>query len=195
MAKRIIKIDEEKCTGCGACIDVCYEGVIGIVGGKAKLLSADYCDGLGNCLHGCPVKAISFEGEGLPETSQAAPANLNHWPLKIKLVSPSAPFLDGADLLVSADCASFANPDFHNDWMKDRVTLIGCPKLDDGDYSKKLSAILKQNDIKSVTAVRMEVPCCGGIENSVKAALGNCGKLISSRVVTISTDGEVESVV
>lgn len=195
MSKKGIKINKEKCVGCGLCAAACKEGVIGIVDGKAGILNAEYCDGLGNCLPECPVDAISFEDNGSPENSSAAKANISHWPLKIKLVSPAAPFFDDSDLLVAADCAAFAHSDFHNDWMKDRVTVIGCPKLDDGDYSKKLSAILKQNDVKSVTAVRMEVPCCGGIENSVKVALGSCGKLISSRVVTISTDGEVKSIV
>jgi ferredoxin len=201
MSKKTIKINEEKCTGCGLCVSACHEGVIGLVDGKAKLLHVEHCDGLGRCLPQCPAQAISFEDEEgatvqvEDNPTAKATGSFKQWPLKIKLVVPNAPFFDGADLLIAADCSAFAGSNFHDDWMKDKVTIIGCPKLDDGDYSKKLTAIFKQNDIKSVTVVRMEVPCCGGIESSVKAALGNCGKLISCRVATLSVEGEVESVV
>jgi len=200
MAKTI-KIDEIKCVGCGICANTCKEGAIGMVDGKAKLLRADHCDGLGRCLPVCPADAISFVDNDksvvkAPAAFESLQETKSHqWPLKIKLVVPNAPFFEGADLLVAADCSAFANVDFQNDWMKGKITLIGCPKLDGGDYTKKLSDILKQNDIKSVTAVRMEVPCCGGIENSVKAALDDCGKLISSKVITLSTNGTVENVV
>ena len=118
-------------------------------------------------------------------------SELMQWPVQIKLVPVNAPYFSGANLLVSADCAAYACADFHDKFMKNKVTLIGCPKLDEGDYSEKLTEILKGNDIKSVTVVRMEVPCCGGIQHAVVTALKNSGKMIPWQVVTISTDGKV----
>ena len=232
MVRKIIKIEESKCNGCGLCVSACHEGAIGLVDGKAKLLRDDYCDGLGNCLPVCPVEAISFdereamefdeaavkanmensqpetlacgcpgthsrsfererECEHLPEQPVTAQTHLNQWPVQIKLVPPAAPYFKNANLLVAADCAAYAYGNFHNEYMKNRITIIGCPKLDEGDYSEKLTAILKMNDIKSVTVARMEVPCCGGIENAVKTALKDCGKMIPWQVVTISTDGRI----
>ena len=230
MLRKIIKIDEEKCNGCGICAKACHEGAIGMVEGKAKLLRDDYCDGLGDCLPGCPTGAISFEereaaeynevavkanqmnkqGEKLPcgcpgtqskviKHSQENPVNnntatesrLSQWPVQIKLVPVNAPYFKGANLLIAADCTAYAYGDFHNKFIKNKVTLIGCPKLDEDDYAEKLQAIIQNNDIKSVTVVRMEVPCCGGIENAVKRALQNSGKFIPWQVVTISTSGEI----
>ena len=232
MIRKMIKIDESKCNGCGLCVSACHEGAIGLVDGKARLLREDYCDGLGNCLPVCPTKAISFEEReaaafdeaavksnaenkqltpkafGCPGTrsktierdnccgpaqAQTAPTetHLNQWPVQLKLVPPNAPYLKSANLLLAADCAAYAYGNFHNKYMKNRITVIGCPKLDDCDYSEKLTAILKMNDIKSVTVARMEVPCCGGIENAVVTALKNCGKVIPWQVVTISTDGKI----
>jgi ferredoxin len=231
MLRKIIKIDESACNGCGLCVSACHEGAIGLADGKAKLLRDDYCDGLGDCLPVCPTGAITFEEreaaeyneaavkvnmqnkqpetlacgcpgthskpierENCAETPQAktsAETHLNQWPVQIKLVPPNAPYFKNANLLVTADCAAYAYGNFHNEYMKNRITIIGCPKLDDGDYSEKLTAILKSNEIKSVTVARMEVPCCGGIENAVKTALQNCGKMIPWQVVTISTDGRI----
>jgi len=230
MIRKIIKIDEEKCIGCGLCISACQEGAIGLVDGKAKLLRDDYCDGLGNCLPVCPTEAITFEereaaaetavkanGEsnqpdklacGCPGThskpierdNHREPAqtqttsketHLNQWPVQIKLIPPNVPYLNNANLLVAADCTAYAYGNFHGEYMKNRITIIGCPRLDEGDYSEKLTAILKQNKIKSVTVARMEVPCCGEIESAVKTALQNCGKLIPWQVVIISTDGRI----
>jgi ferredoxin len=231
VVRKIIKIDESKCNGCGLCVSACHEGAIGIVDGRAKLLRDDYCDGLGNCLPVCPTGAISFEEReaaafdeaavmtntenkqpktlacGCPgqnaqtikrEESKAAQGHtakaethLRQWPVQIKLVPVGAPYFNNANLLVAADCAAYAYGNFHSEYMKNRITIIGCPKLDEGDYSEKLTAILKQNNIKSVTVVRMEVPCCGGIENAVKTALQNCGRLIPWQVITISTDGKI----
>ncbi len=228
MLRKIIKIDEEKCNGCGACAAACHEGAIEMINGKAKLTREDYCDGLGDCLPACPVDAISFEEREAPEYNEQAvrkakmekfgvklpcgcpgtqsksierkpaPAStetvasqLSQWPVQIKLVPVNAPYFDGANLLIAADCAAYAYGNFHNEFIRNRITLIGCPKLDEGDYSEKLTQIIKNNDMKSVTIVRMQVPCCGGIENAAKRALQASGKFIPWQVVTISTDGRI----
>lgn len=145
---------------------------------------------------GCPgthAKAIVREEqrEAAAVAAETAPltSQLNQWPVQIKLVPVNAPYFDHANLLVAADCTAYAYANFHNEFIRNKITLIGCPKLDAGDYSEKLTAILSENEIKSVTVVRMEVPCCGGIENAVKTALQNSGKMIPWQVVTISTDG------
>lgn len=230
MLRKIIKINEEKCIGCGACADACHEGAIGMVDGKAKLLREDYCDGLGDCLPACPVDAITFEEREAPAYNEAAvlaakakkspetlpcgcPGTqsklikreetavvsdssqsvscLSQWPVQIKLVPANAPYFDGADLLIAADCTAYAYGKFHEDFIKNRITLIGCPKLDEGDYTEKLTQIISNNHIKSLTIIRMEVPCCGGIENAAKRALQTSGKLIPWQVVTISTNGKI----
>jgi len=233
MKRQIIKIDQEKCNGCGLCVSACQEGAIGLnASGKAELLRDDYCDGLGNCLPVCPTGAITFEEReaaafdeeavlknlsketeethapacGCPgmqsksirhqEESPAAPAapissQLTQWPVQIKLAPIRAPYFQNANLLIAADCAAYAYGNFHNEFMKNKVTLIGCPKLDEGDYSEKLAEIIRQNDIKSVTIVRMEVPCCGGLTYAAQTALQKSGKFIPWNVVTISTDGRI----
>ena len=229
MIRKIIRIDEEKCVGCGACAEACHEGAIEMVNGKARLMREDYCDGLGDCLPACPADAISIEEReapaydekaasaskkakeapalacGCPGTesrsieraADAVPApasavsRLAQWPVQIRLAPVGAPYFDGADLLIAADCTAYAYAGMHEELMRGRVTLIGCPKLDDTDYSEKLERIISGNDIKSVTVARMEVPCCGGIENAVKNALRNSGKFIPWRVVVISTDGVI----
>ena len=149
----------------------------------------NYCDGLGNCLPVCPVDAISFVEKD--ERTKTLQATSNQWPLQIKLVSPNAPFFNDADLLVAADCAAFACRSFHDDYMKGKITIIGCPKLDATDYSEKLGEILRHGGIKSITVARMEVPCCGGLEYAVKAAMQNSSEFVEYDVVTISTDGRI----
>ncbi len=258
MKRKIIRIDEEKCNGCGLCAAACHEGAIGMAGGKAKLLREDYCDGLGDCLPACPTGAISFEEREAPaydeaavlaakraraasaaRSEESAPAaaarknapaaargplpcgcpgsaagtlrpaarggaqasgvspageiqsELTQWPVQIKLVPERAPFFDGAHLLVAADCTAFAYGDFHRRFIRRRVTLVGCPKLDEGDYAEKLTRILAANDVRSLTVVRMEVPCCGGIESAAKRALQASGKFIPWQVYTISRDGRI----
>lgn len=226
MIRKIIKIDEEKCNGCGACAAACHEGAIGMVNGKAKLLRDDYCDGLGDCLPVCPTDAISFEEReaaaydkdaveanqkaaplpcGCPGThvkslahkmapaADIAPASseLAQWPVQIQLVPVNAPYFENANLLIAADCTAFAYGNFHHDFMKGHVTLIGCPKLDAVEYTEKLTEIIRQNNVKSVKIIRMEVPCCGGIEHAAKSALQQSGKFLPWQVITVSTEGSI----
>ena len=220
MLRRIIRIDEEKCTGCGLCAEACHEGAIGMVNNKAKLLREDFCDGLGDCLPACPENAISFEEREAPAYNEAAvraaktpcgcpgmqakmmqkepvasagnvPGRLSQWPVQIKLVPANAPYFAGCDLLVAADCTAFAYGNFHAEFIAGRITLIGCPKLDDVDYAEKLSAVLAGNDIRSVTVTRMQVPCCGGLENAVRRAVAASGKDIPLSVITITADGKI----
>lgn len=223
MIRKIIRIDEDKCNGCGACAAACREGAIEMVNGIAKLTREDYCDGLGDCLPACPTGAITFEEREAPAydatavkaahekktipcncpgtasraicretkaaTNMAVDSQLSQWPVQIKLVPVNAPYFENANLLIAADCTAFAYGNFHNEFIRNRITLIGCPKLDEGDYSEKLTQIIANNHIKSVTIVRMEVPCCGGIEVAAKRALQESGKFIPWSVVTVSTDG------
>lgn len=192
MVRKIIRIDQEKCNGCGACAAACHEGAIEMVNGKAALTREDYCDGLGDCLPACPTDAISFEEREAPAYNEAVVlAAKRQWPVQIKLVPVHAPYFDNANLLVAADCTAYAYGNFHNEFIRNRITLIGCPKLDEGDYTEKLTQIIAGNNIKSVTVARMEVPCCGGIENAVKQALQASGKFIPWQVVTVSTDGRI----
>ena len=234
MLRKIIKIDRDKCNGCGLCVGACHEGAIVLVNGKAELLRDDYCDGLGDCLPACPTGAISFETReaapydeaavlqrqrelglgafqpsGCPgaraglnelqplrvksgEDAAASPrvSRLRQWPVQIKLVPANATYFAGADLLIAADCTAFACADFHERFMDGRITLIGCPKLDQGDYAEKLAAILA-NDVKSVTVARMEVPCCAGLVQAVQSALERSGKNIPLRVINTATNGHV----
>ena len=207
MIRRIITINQERCNGCGLCASACHEGAIGIVDGKATLLREDYCDGLGDCLPACPMNAISFEEREAPAYNEAAvlaakkerPAEFSHrvesqlsnFPVQIKLAPVNAPYFDGADLLIAADCTAFAYGNFHNDVMRNRITLIGCPKLDGVNYAEKLAQIFQYNDIRSFTVTRMTVPCCGGLPFAGKNALAMSGKDIPLHVVTISPNGEI----
>lgn len=274
MIRKIIKIDEEKCNGCGICATACHEGAIDIINGKAKLVREHYCDGLGDCLPACPTGAITFEEREAPayddaavkksqeehkntamnmttdeimqiddenerrklmmakmkeegdlkghvqggcpgsrmkqlrqnsansdlDTLQSAQncqvpvksiSRLAQWPCQIKLVPTTAPFFDGAKLLIAADCSAYAYANMHDEFMHGKTTIIGCPKLDDIDYSNKLTEIISNNDIAEVTIVRMEVPCCGGLEMAAKRALQASGKFIPWHVVTISIDGQI----
>lgn len=258
MIRRVINIDEDKCNGCGICVNACHEGAIGLVDGKAKLMRDDYCDGLGDCLPTCPTGAITFvEREAVPYNEAAVMENkkrnqqannnagnnnidnsghatahvhsgcpgsmmrslrnrnindsvsendgitgnqampcaiqsrLENWPVQIKLAPVNAPYFKNAKLLIAADCTAYAYAGFHGKFIKDKITLIGCPKLDSTDYSDKLSEILRYNDIKSITVVRMEVPCCGGLAHAAMEALRKSEKMIPWNVVTISLDGRI----
>ena len=192
MIRKIIKIDTEKCNGCGLCVNACHEQAIGLRHGKAVLLRDDYCDGLGNCLPACPMNAISFEErEALAYDEDAVLLNKKNWPVQIKLAPVTAPSFHQADLLIAADCTAFTHPTFYQDFLRGRVTLIGCPKLDAIDYSEKLTEIFAGNEIKSITVTRMIVPCCGGLEYAVKTAIKASGKDIPLQVVTIDTKGNI----
>lgn len=213
MIRKIIKIDQDKCIGCGLCAKACHEGAIEMVDGKAVLTREDYCDGLGDCLPSCPVDAISFEMREAPAYDEEAvkkaqaekkavasscsadkklPCScLSNFPVQIKLAPVNAPYFNGANLLIAADCTAYCYGNFHNDFIKNRVTLIGCPKLDSVDYTDKLTQIIANNDIKSVTLVRMSVPCCGGLEHATKRALMASGKFIPWQVIVITPDGQI----
>lgn len=232
MIRKIVKIDQEKCNGCGLCIDACHEGALQLINGKATLVSESYCDGLGACLPECPMGAITIEEReaqpldeeavkqhmmqrmeetlpcGCPGTqvrSMERPSDtpvqrqgqtpvesqLRQWPCQIRLVPPNAPYFHNASLLVAADCTAYAYARIHQDFMRNKVTIIGCPKLDDVNYADKLTDIIKHNDIKSITVLKMEVPCCSGLAYAVRDTLVNSGKMIPWRVVTISIDGRV----
>ncbi len=226
MIRKIIKIDEDLCIGCGLCAAACHEGAIEMIDGKAKLTREDYCDGLGDCLPACPVNAISFEQREAPAYDEAAvkeaqakknpgtvcgcpgsrsrsftpqapsspsfcAGQLRNWPIQIKLAPITSANFNGANLLIAADCSAYAYGNFHQEFICSRITLIGCPKLDEANYAEKLTEIIRRNNVKSVTVTRMEVPCCGGLENAVKTALRNSGKFIPWNIVTISADGKI----
>jgi len=226
MLRNIMKIDEDKCVGCGLCTSACQEGALQLIDGKAKLISDSYCDGLGKCIPKCPVGAITIEQReavsfdkaaapkhntgGCPGTKAqvierkqvtAAPvantaearseSQLGQWPCQIQLVPVNAPYFDNAHLLIAADCTAFAYANIHNDFMRNKITIIGCPKLDSVNYAEKLTEILKAHQLKSITVLRMEKPCCGGIVNAVKDALLNSGNMVPWRAVIIGTDGNI----
>ena len=189
MIRKIIKIDQEKCKGCGLCADACKEEAIAIVDGKAKLVRDEYCDGLGNCLPLCPTRAISFEEPETPAKNHES--ELRQWPIQIRLIPANAPFFENAHLLIAADCTAYTCGEFHNKFMKNKIVIIGCPKLDSADYSAKLTEIIAGNSIKSVAVVRIEVPCCSGMEQAAITALKNSGKILPWQSYTLTTGGKI----
>ena len=194
-------IREDYCDGLGDCLPACPAGAITI----EKREAAAYDEAAVQARQagkspeplacGCPstqARRIRHEDEPSPaDAAHQVQSRLSQWPVQIQLVAPRAPYFDGAHLLVAADCTAYAYGDFHERFIRGRVTLVGCPKLDSVDYTDKLTAILRDNDIRSLTIVRMEVPCCGGLENAAKTALQRSGKFIPWQVITISTDGEI----
>lgn len=233
--RKIVKIDEEKCNGCGECIPNCAEGALKIIDGKAKIVKDSYCDGLGACLGHCPQDAIeiiereaddfdeeavhlhlesmkkeeltpacncstthAFSTEDAPEpVAEAAPqgSTLGQWPVQLNLVPIKAPFWNGADLLIMADCVPVAYPTLHAGLLKGKKIAIGCPKFDNGQqYVDKLTEIIKQNDIKSMTVATMEVPCCGGLQMIAELALKASGKLIPTQKLIVTVRGEVHRI-
>lgn len=203
---------DDYCDGLGNCLPVCPTGAISFEEREAaafdeaaveeNMKKAKEMEQKADLPCGCPgtqsrmLKREKEEHTSQHQTAEESPrpameSQLQQWPVQIKLVPVNAPYFENANLLIAADCSAFAYPDFHNKFIKNRITMIGCPKLDEGDYSEKLTAIIKNNNIKSVTVVRMEVPCCGGIQNAAITALKNSGKMIPWNVVTISTTGEI----
>lgn len=218
MTKRpIVQIDQEKCDGCGACVNACAEGAIQIVNGKAILVNEIYCDGLGACLGSCPKGAITIvEKETQPFDEEATKKHLelikikkvpscecfsfvntpklSNWPIQLKLISVNASFLKNAHLLIAADCTAFSYPNFHKEILKDKQLIIACPKLDDAKfYLEKLTEIFNINNIKAITVLRMTVPCCAGLTWIVKEALNKSGKNISFEEKIINIDGTMKS--
>jgi Pyruvate/2-oxoacid:ferredoxin oxidoreductase delta subunit len=230
--RQIIRIDQDKCDGCGMCVPSCAEGAIQIVHGKAQLLADQFCDGLGACLGECPQGALTIETRDADEFVGPAPgashpeapapesageifacpgsrmqqfkrdsvekapgaetSALSHWPIKLRLVTPKAPFLKGAHLLVAADCAPFAAGDFHSRYLEGNAVVCGCPKFDDvPEHVAKLTAILKENDIREISIVNMEVPCCFGLVQIVRQALEASGKSLPVTICTLGTAGQV----
>lgn len=193
---------DDYCDGLGDCLPTCPTDAIHFVEREADAYDAEavasnkagQMNKQGDALPcGCPgsqSKAIQHE-DACDCSSEPATSQLSQWPVQIKLAPVNAPYFDGANLLIAADCTAYAYGNFHNEFIRNRITLVGCPKLDAVDYSEKLTAIISENDIKSVTIVRMEVPCCGGLEAAAKTALQNSGKFIPWQVVTISTDGRI----
>ncbi len=232
--RKIVKIDEEKCNGCGACVPACAEGALQIIDGKARLIKDIYCDGLGACLGECPQGAITIEereAEGFSEedakhhlhekehTKEELPCGcpgtmvtqfarqetagaaleeavchrslLGHWPVQLTLVPPGAPFLQGADVVLAADCVPFAYAGFHHDFLKEHALLVACPKLDDFQaHLNKLTEILRRSEVKSLTVVHMEVPCCSGLMYMAKQAIRSSGKELPLKEVTIGVKGD-----
>jgi len=232
--RKIVKIDEEKCDGCGNCVIACAEGALQIIDGKARIISENYCDGLGACLGECPQGAIIIEereAEGFDEeavkqhleeketaeerlpcgcssttvcqferqepgevTTDYQPSMLGHWPVQLTLVPPTAPFLQGADLVLSADCVPFAYAGFHQDFLPDHSLLVACPKLDDFEaHLRKLTSILRDAEVKSLTVVHMEVPCCSGLVHMARQAIRLSGKDIPLEEVTVDIRGDLKT--
>ena len=239
--RQIIKIDEELCNGCGACVPACVEGALQVIDGKARLVSETYCDGLGACLGECPQDAISFETREAQEFDDAAAtahaaqsgkpihahdhggfacpsaktidrtkdaagespmasgeiaSELRQWPVKLYLVNPTASYFANADLLISADCVPFAYGALHPDFLRGKTLVTGCPKFDDVElYAEKLTEIVSANNIKSITVLQMEVPCCSGMQRLAEHAVAASGKRVPIEVVTIGLSGEVKDAV
>ena len=236
ITRQIIKIDEDKCDGCGLCAEACHEGAIQIIDSKAKLVSDSYCDGLGDCIGECPRGAISFETReaapydeeavkrnqaarqedslpcGCPGTasrslareenatpckdsaapSASAQSTLSNWPIQLKLVPVNAPWLQGADVLLAADCSAASIPDFHGKYLDGKILLMGCPKLDDADsYRKKLAEMIQANEFRSLHVVIMEVPCCGGLTRLAEEAVEKARKSLDLKKTVVDVRGKV----
>lgn len=200
MIRKIVEIITERCIGCMLCINACHEQALILENGKAKLANSIYCDGLGDCLPQCPTNAIKItEKETLEYDPKKTEEHLTKkevnkvhtWPYQMKLVSPRAAFLNKTNILIAADCVAYAYNAFHKDFVVGRTILIGCPKLDNFDYSEKIAEILVYNNVLTITIVKMEVPCCSGLEVAVRKAINKSGKNIPIMIKTVSTKGEI----
>ena len=205
---KAVLLRDDYCDGLGDCLPVCPTGAISfeervaaafdeaaVKANQQRMQQAKNEEALACGCPGTASKSLRRETESTvtpcAEVRSAPESRLMQWPAQIKLVPVQAPYFQGAHLLIAADCSAYAFADFHNEFMKNRVTLIGCPKLDSGDYSEKLTEIIRLNDIQSVTIVRMEVPCCGGLESAAKKALQDSGKFIPWQIVTLSAEGKI----
>jgi ferredoxin len=234
MVRKVVKIDEEKCNGCGLCVPFCAEGALRIIYDKARLVSEQYCDGLGACLGECPQGAITVEERAAEEFDEVEakhhqehaedeqeilacgcssatvqeiercenetehhtyqPSQLRHWPVQLTLVPATAPFLNGADVMLAADCTAFAYAGFHQDFLINHALLVACPKLDDFDaHLNKLTQIIEHSGLKSLTVVHMEVPCCSGLVFMAKKAIEASGKNIPFKEMTVGMKGDLKS--
>lgn len=189
---------DDYCDGLGNCLPVCPTGAISFVEREAAAYDEAAVQANMQAKSqphtGCPgsmARSMERSPVNQPASFIPVPSQLRQWPVQIKLVPVRAPYFDGADLLIAADCTAYAYGDFHREFIRGRITLIGCPKLDEGDYTEKLTEIIRQNDVKSVTIVRMQVPCCGGLERAAVNALKASGKFIPWQVRVISTDGRI----
>ena len=212
MRRKIIQIDQSKCSGCAQCVLACREGALGLEGGKAKLMREDHCDGLGQCLPVCLEGAISFIEKDFPELYDSlgdasndqqdsicpgstpgcmSRAGSLQWPLQLKLVPSVAGFYQGANLLIAADCSAYTYPKFQEEFMQDTVRVIACPKLDGEDYREKLAEIISSNEIASLTVTRIEVPCCDGIDRAARQALKMSEKSLPLRSAVFSVEGNL----
>ena len=193
---KAVLLRDDYCDGLGNCLPACPMGAIRFVEREAAAFDEEAVKArLGEPQQGgCPgSRARMAARETGAESEEKITSRLRQWPVQLKLVSPVAPYFHGANLLIAADCTAYAYGDFHRDFMRERITLIGCPKLDDVDYSQKLTEIFSNNDVASVTVARMEVPCCGGMERAVREAIRRSGREIPCRVVVIGVDGRVLS--
>lgn len=198
MMRQIISIDKDKCNGCGKCVKACHEGAITIVNNKAELISDIYCDGFGDCLKGCPQDAISFEyREALSYDEDAVKSKRENavkceanWPIQMKLVNAQMPFFNNCELVIASSCSAFSYKDFYDEYRKNKVVVIGCPKLDDIDYSEKIFSIIQNNNVKTIRVVLMEVPCCRGLLKSVENAVSRCKSNYDIQIDVITCDGK-----
>ncbi len=200
--RQIIKIDQEKCVGCGLCVNACMQDALQMIDGKATLVNDSYCDGLGMCLPQCPVDAISVtqtKKEYNESSSNTKLKNefersaLKQWPVQLHLVRPTADFFKDSNILIAADCVPFALNNFHGTLLENKSLVIACPKLDEkSGYIEKLAQIFRENSIKTITVAIMEVPCCSGLDRLVKNALEISAKDIPIRTVVVNLDGTIQ---
>jgi len=193
MLRKIIRIDEAKCNGCGLCIPKCHEGALQIIDGKARLTGDLFCDGLGACIGHCPEDAIEIIEREAEPYKELNTSELRQWPVQLHLLNPQASYFRNADVILAADCAAFAMGNFHSHFLKGKSLAIACPKLDSNkdSYIEKLTSMIANTGVNSLTVVMMEVPCCGGLLQLTKIARQKAGRTIPVTKAYISIQGEV----